>query len=138
MRLIDADREIERYSRDFLCPTPDVHEFEKRNAIVIVNALRQMPTAEKGGITMTHQIKLRQEFAEAVASGDKPFEIRYNDRGYQKGDLIKFEIVDSMDVHCYHEIENKLYEITYVIGGWGLQEGYVVFGIKERKRKEKP
>lgn len=46
MRLIDADREIERYTRDYLWPTPDVHEFEKRNAIIIVNALRQMPTAE--------------------------------------------------------------------------------------------
>ena len=46
MRLIDADREIERYARDYLCPTPDVREFEKRNAIIIVDALKKMKTVE--------------------------------------------------------------------------------------------
>ena len=46
MRLIDADREIKRYERDYLCPTPDVHDFEKRNAIIIVNALKKMETVE--------------------------------------------------------------------------------------------
>ena len=37
----------------------------------------------------THKIKLREEYADAVFSGDKSFEIRYNDRGYQKGDRIR-------------------------------------------------
>ena len=30
---------------------------------------------------MTHEIKLREEYADAVLSGDKCFEVRENDRG---------------------------------------------------------
>ena len=36
---------------------------------------------------MVHNIKIRESFAEAVMRGDKTFEVRKNDRGYQKGDL---------------------------------------------------
>ena len=35
---------------------------------------------------MEHYIKIRQSFADAVYSGEKTFEVRKNDRGYQKGD----------------------------------------------------
>lgn len=30
-----------------------------------------------------------------------------------------------------HSINDKVYEITYVLNGWGIKNGYVVFGIKE-------
>lgn len=83
---------------------------------------------------MTHEIKLLAAFADAVLSGEKTFEVRYNDRGYQKGDLIKFKVVDN----CFllgipHPLNDKQYEITYIIRGcnWGLKDGYVVFSIRE-------
>lgn len=84
----------------------------------------------------THNIKLNIAFCDDVLSGRKPFEIRENDRGYQTGDHIKFIPVNE---HCFvveHEIQNKIYEITYVLNGHGLKEGYVVFGIKEVEEKE--
>ena len=84
----------------------------------------------------THNIKLNIAFCDDVLTGRKPFEIRQNDRGYQAGDYIKFTPVDE---HCFvikHEIQNKIYEITYVLNGYGLKEGYVVFGIKEVEEKE--
>jgi hypothetical protein len=37
---------------------------------------------------MHHELKIEIPFYEAVVSGDKTFEIRYNDRGFQKGDTI--------------------------------------------------
>lgn len=84
-----------------------------------------------------HEIKLREEFADAVLSGDKCFEIRYNDRGYQKGDLVKFKVVDSLGIPCgFNPLNNGFFEITYVLSGWGLQEGYVVFGIKKIEKEE--
>lgn len=43
---------------------------------------------------VTHTLKLNEEFADAVYSGDKNFEVRYNDRGFQKGDEVKFEVTD--------------------------------------------
>ncbi len=80
---------------------------------------------------MTHNIKLNYEFCDDVLSGDKCFEIRYNDRGFQKGDLIKFISVDSSGCKRPHPVDNKTYLITYVLGGWGLKDNFVALGIKE-------
>lgn len=79
----------------------------------------------------THYIKLNIEFCDAVKSGDKCFEVRKNDRGYQKGDHIVFIPVDEIGAHMYHSIVDKEYVITYVLSGWEIENGYVVFGIKE-------
>lgn len=84
---------------------------------------------------MTHNIKLLEGFCNAVLCGEKCFEIRKNDRGYQKGDLIHFIPTTNSGVGFFHEVEKDVYEITYVLGGWGLQEGYVVFGIKKVKEQ---
>lgn len=77
----------------------------------------------------THKIKLSNEFKDAVLSGEKTFEVRYNDRGYQKGDRIVFHVEDRKNV--YEPLEDKVYEITYVLSGWHIEPDYVVFGIKE-------
>ena len=82
---------------------------------------------------MTHSIKIRESFANAVNTGEKTFEVRKNDRGYQKGDIIKFTVLYDSD-GCEmidHPLSMKKYEITYVLSGWGIEDGYVVFGIKQ-------
>lgn len=80
----------------------------------------------------THMLKLSKEFANSVLNGDKCFEVRKNDRGFQKGDNVIFQVVDSYELGVYHKLNDKVFEITYVLGGWGIENGYVVFGIKER------
>lgn len=82
----------------------------------------------------THKIKLFLNFCDDVLSGDKRFEIRENDRGYQKGDRVVFQPYEPSDPFVKHPISDKVYEITYVLNGWGLKDGYVVFGIREVKR----
>lgn len=79
----------------------------------------------------THFIKLNIEFCDEVLDGSKCFEIRKNDRGYQKGDHIKFISVDQYGLCVGHDIEDREYKITYVLNDWGLKEGYVALGIKE-------
>lgn len=82
---------------------------------------------------MTHKIKILESFADAVFNGDKTFEVRKNDRGYQKGDFIDFVVLNNSD-HIEmidHPLTNHRYEITYVLSGWGIEDGYCVFGIKE-------
>ncbi len=78
----------------------------------------------------THIIKLNEDYIQPVLSGEKNFEVRFNDRGYQKGDLIKFTAISR---HCVpyidEELEKATFEITYVHSGLGLLESYVVFGI---------
>ena len=79
-------------------------------------------------MTKTHEIKLSREFQDAILSGEKSFEVRYNDRGYQKGDFVKFRVTDRVNVR--EPLDNVLFEITYVLSGWHIEQDYVVFGIK--------
>ena len=80
----------------------------------------------------THEIKLDIQYCDLVNDGIKTFEIRRNDRNYQKGDLVRFIPIGAFFRLVEHPIKNKVYEITYVLSGWGLQEGFCVFAIKER------
>ena len=72
-----------------------------------------------------HHLKILPEYFEAVVSGNKCFEIRKNDRNYQKGDILRLnEYQDGQytgDVHVA--------EITYITD-YAQQDGYVVLGIK--------
>jgi len=81
---------------------------------------------------MTHELKLEYVFQDAVLRGEKSFEVRLNDRGFQKGDMVKFHVVNRKNV--VEPLDEKMYEITYVLSGWGIQDGYVVFGIREAER----
>lgn len=79
-----------------------------------------------------HKIKLLENFARDVLEGSKSFEIRENDRGYQTGDFVVFNVCDEHGVPMpRHILNDKIYEITYILSGWGLKDGYVAFGIKE-------
>lgn len=78
-------------------------------------------------------------------NGSKTFEIRENDRGFQKGDRVQFKVVPDhsgisdwtyKNSSIVSELEHKVYEITYVINGWGLKNGFVAFGIREKEGEE--
>lgn len=47
----------------------------------------------------THNLKLSIDFCDAVLSGEKTFEVRKNDRGFQTGDLIRFIPTDGTSYH---------------------------------------
>ena len=83
---------------------------------------------------MIHRIKLRDEFADAVYNGEKSFEIRNNDRGYQKGDTVIFRVIDNLGLTIdNHPLNGVEYEITYVLSGWGLSDNIVAFAIKRKE-----
>lgn len=87
----------------------------------------------------THYIKLNHHFCDAVLNGDKNFEIRRNDRGYQRGDRIVFRAVNDAGLTVPHEVNRQAYMITYLLHGYGLQDGFCVLGIKpldDRKMDE--
>lgn len=62
-------------------------------------------------MTQIHDLEIQQEFADVIFTGDKTFEVRYNDRGYQKGDLIRFRVMDGRLEVFYHELNEKTYKI---------------------------
>lgn len=86
---------------------------------------------------MTHELKILSSFVRPILDGSKTFEIRENDRGFQKGDRVQFKVnIDDWtrrNSSAVYELEHKVFEITYVINGWGLENGFVAFGIREEE-----
>ena len=85
---------------------------------------------------VVHELKLGWNFCDAVYSGRKTFELRKNDRGFQTGDRIRFtpirfEANDHTERYPAHPIQEKLYEITYILNGWGLNPDVVALAIRE-------
>ena len=84
---------------------------------------------------MTHELKIQKQWADAKLAGEKPFEIRRNDRGFQKGDTVRYRVVDPKtssewrdDYDNPHPLEQCEFLITYVIEGKdGLEKGYCVY-----------
>ena len=75
-----------------------------------------------------HELKIEESYYHPVIAGDKPFEIRFNDRGYQKGDRITFTPILKNGTRN-HSLKKVDAEITYVTG-YSQKPDWVVFGIK--------
>jgi ASC-1-like (ASCH) protein len=73
---------------------------------------------------MKHDLKIDDVYLQAKLAGDKLFEIRLNDRGYQKGDIVHYygEITDMVEPPQKHS-----FVITYVTN-FAQKENWVVFG----------
>ena len=91
---------------------------------------------ERNRIMKIHKLKILNDFADAVYDREKTFEIRLNDRGFQKGDKVRFKVINKKGEEIDHILNLVEYEITYVLNGWGLKEDYVVFGIKDTLNRE--
>ena len=80
---------------------------------------------------MFHSLKIEKTWADRKLRGDKLFEIRLNDRGFQRGDLVQYNVIESVDnptVVDSHPLSQCLFEVMYVQWYKGLMPGYVVFG----------
>lgn len=91
-----------------------------------------------------HDLKLNDAYFEAVAKGLKKFEVRRDDRGFQKGDILRLNRFDPKE-RCYltknspdnytqffSKAKHVLAEIKYVLTGGqlGIEPGYVVLSIE--------
>ena len=77
-----------------------------------------------------HELKIAAPYYDAVLSGDKNFEIRFNDRGFQKGDTVK--LVATLQNSTRRDLDRSeplFFKITYVTN-FAQKEGWVVFGMK--------
>ena len=79
-------------------------------------------------MTKIHNLKIRAEYALLKLNGDKMFEIRKNDRNYEVGDIVLYNVID--DTELNRQFVSKFYKITYITN-YAQQDGYVVFGEKE-------
>lgn len=82
-----------------------------------------------------HDVKCWPDMFEAIESGAKPFDIRLNDRGYQKGDTLVLHEYDpnalTLPVEGRYSGKTIHKRINYVLSGWGLQPNHVCLGLGE-------
>lgn len=77
---------------------------------------------------MYHALKTTQPYFDEIRKGNKRFELRKNDRGFKKGDIVILREWDE---------ENKKYterhlclEIRYILEDYpGLEKGYCILGV---------
>jgi len=74
---------------------------------------------------MNHYLKIKPEYLDAVLDRRKPFEIRYNDRNYQVGDVLVLQEYDK-DAYTGFSISVQVSYIT----DFQQKDGYVVMGIR--------
>ena len=80
---------------------------------------------------MIHELKTAPVYFNRSWSGEKLFEVRKNDRHFQKWDSIMLMEWDG-EKYTGHQIFGV---ITYVLSGFNaIDEQYVVFGFKIDKR----
>jgi len=76
---------------------------------------------------MIHNLKIEEKYLNAIKNGSKTFEIRYNDRGYQVGDILVFQ--DPRE-----ESEKYIVLVTFIIDDERFcKENFVVMSIKPTK-----
>ena len=89
-----------------------------------------------------HILKVAQPYFEALNDGSKTFEVRRNDRAFQKGDtLVLWDVgeygrncpPDCSDPRCSRRGRSLTATVTYVYAGdprfGGIAPGFVVLGL---------
>lgn len=113
-----------------------------------------VPTTNEGAETAMseHELKVVPPYFDALVSGSKTFEVRKNDRAYQRGDVLRlreWHPAPKMGHHCDIEgcdaysvdgahfstcREIVIREVTFVYAGdprfGGLEPGHVVLGLR--------
>lgn len=84
----------------------------------------------------THRLKIHEQYADAVLNGTKTFEVRKNDRGYEVGDKIVFDVVTNegytVGAAARHPLNGETYRIDYILDDFeGLAQKYVALAISK-------
>ena len=79
----------------------------------------------------THKLKVWSDYMDDLLNGKKTFELRFNDRNFQVGDILILEEYDkekkeylgkSLKVEVTYLLDNKVFD--------AIKDGFVVMSIK--------
>ena len=83
-----------------------------------------------------HYLKILPEYFDAVLSGKKTFEVRYNDRDFKEGDLLILEEYSVFDF--LYTGRTVCVKVTYILDNPDfVKKGYVILGIKKVEEMKK-
>ena len=90
-----------------------------------------------------HNLKTLAPYWDAVARGEKTFEVRRDDRGFQKGDILLLRRMDDDNRRIYQTANGHSSFPDYVLtikarveyvltgGQFGIEPGYVVMALAD-------
>ena len=79
-----------------------------------------------------HVLKTLPEYWDAVERGEKTFEVRRDDRGFQRGDTVVLVRLDRFSNGAVFESHRRLrFTIGWILTGgqFGVEPGYVVLAL---------
>lgn len=90
-------------------------------------------------MSQTHELKTLPVYFDAVRRGEKTFEIRKDDRGFQKGDIVRLRRFDPSSDDRWHwgafpasypTVERR---VSWILTGgqFGLEPGYVILALAD-------
>lgn len=96
--------------------------------------MQNLPSDTQETGQKVHQIRLAKYYFDDVANGIKTFELRKNDRGYKKGDIL--EMMEFADGKNTGRMVRVL--VTYILEDYtGIEDGYCIMATKLMKDGEK-
>lgn len=78
---------------------------------------------------MTHNLKILKPYFEAVAAGDKTFELRKDDRPYRIGDTLVLNEIGAGNEPTGRVIKKKVGCILRDCPEYGLSRGYCILSL---------
>lgn len=82
-----------------------------------------------------HTLKTIDRYFDAIATGHKTFEVRKNDRAFQKGDILILERWDETRLGPQQTIPKQIIRkrISYLLQGgqFGIEPAYCVLGLAD-------
>lgn len=104
MTQIEADEELTAAQAEeqatMTCNCTDAVEYQKEKQRK-EKAMQNLPSDTQETGQKVHQIRLAKSYFDDVANGIKTFELRKNDRGYKKGDILEMmEFADGKNTGC--------------------------------------
>ena len=92
--------------------------------------MQNLPSDTQETGQKVHQIRLAKSYFDDVANGIKTFELRKNDRGYKKGDIL--EMMEFADGKNTGRTVKVL--VTYILEDYtGIEDGYCIMATKLMK-----
>jgi len=82
-----------------------------------------------------HHLKTLPQFFGPIIDGKKTFEVRYNDRAYEIGDILVLEEYDhDKEGNGFHTGRSISVTVTYMTD-YGQQPGWVVMAIRREVQR---
>lgn len=90
-------------------------------------------------MSKVHELKTLGTVWDAVQRGEKTFEVRKNDRFFQKGDTVILRRINDEYPHSYTRKDGRCLDLIFAIGWmlqggqFGLEPGYCIFQLEPKE-----